>query len=48
MNETLCWKCDKKYDWKDNKCPHCGATNANADWDKAAKEMLVAREQNAN
>ena len=35
---TKCWKCALGYNAAAPSCPHCGATNANIDLDKAALE----------
>lgn len=36
---TVCWRCNKQYDIDQKQCPHCEATNANVDTEKAVEEM---------
>ncbi len=42
--ETICWKCDEPYKNLLSQCPHCNATNANHNLDKAQAEMVAALE----
>ena len=39
MNTTLCWKGNHVYPITAEKCPVCGAANANVDNEKAAAEI---------
>lgn len=39
--KTQCWKCSGEYGFTEPKCPECGATNGNMDYEKAALEMRV-------
>lgn len=39
-----CWDCTKKYAFKRRSCPHCGAANANVDWQKAKRQEAEKRE----
>lgn len=36
---TICWRCPTVYPMTDHDCPHCHATNANVNQNKAIAEM---------
>lgn len=44
MANTLCWRCATVYRMRDESCPHCHATNANHDYEKARAEMADSDE----
>jgi hypothetical protein len=39
---SMCWNCNHSYPVGTDKCPQCGATNANVDFYTAQQEMLRA------
>ena len=43
MNTTICWRCNHIYPITAEKCPECGAANANVDPDKAQAEAWNER-----
>lgn len=38
---TNCWKCSDTYEIKLGECPHCGAANANVNWELAKDQIQI-------
>ena len=43
-NQTSCWECSAVFPMQMHKCPQCGSTNANADFETALTEMNHRRQ----
>ncbi len=43
-DKTICWRCDRQYFFEAEKCPECGAINANFDYGGATAQMLSEME----